>query len=132
VTCLCWQHTDGAIGRTFDGREEFLDEVRRKGAKLGKIMIYEKKKKMREKYLKEPPGWILGIIKRELNLSEFKGDEGLEELNDRHDTALTYWRQNRRQYPPERVWNKFYLICYISILSQDMSYGLGVWQGQSN
>jgi hypothetical protein len=33
----------------FDGREEFLDEVRRKGEKLGKIMIYEKKKKMRKK-----------------------------------------------------------------------------------
>jgi hypothetical protein len=28
------------------GRKEFLDEVRRKGAKLGKRMIYEKKKEM--------------------------------------------------------------------------------------
>jgi hypothetical protein len=27
-------------------------------------MIYEKKKEMCEKYLKEPPGWILGTIKR--------------------------------------------------------------------
>jgi hypothetical protein len=57
---------------------------------LGKRMIYEKKKEMHEKYLNEPPGWILGTIKRELNLSEFKGDEGLEELNDCHNTALTY------------------------------------------
>jgi hypothetical protein len=32
----------------FDGREEFFDEVRRKGAKLGKRMVYEKKKEMRE------------------------------------------------------------------------------------
>jgi hypothetical protein len=53
-------------------------------------MIYKKKKEMHEKYLNEPPGWILGTIKRELNLSEFKGDEGLEELNDCHNTALTY------------------------------------------
>jgi hypothetical protein len=35
-----------------DGREEFLDEVRRKGAKLGKRMVYEKKLEMQEKYLK--------------------------------------------------------------------------------
>jgi hypothetical protein len=28
----------------FEGRNEFLDEVRRKGAKLGKRMVYIKKK----------------------------------------------------------------------------------------
>jgi hypothetical protein len=66
-------------------------------------MIYEKKNEMCEKYLKEPSGWILETIKRELNISEFKGDEGLEELNDRHDMALAYWRHNCGQYPPERV-----------------------------
>jgi hypothetical protein len=22
--------------------------------------------------------------------------------------TLAYWRQNRRQYPPERVWDKYY------------------------
>jgi hypothetical protein len=48
----------------FEGREEFLNEVQRKGAKFGKRMVYEKKKEMREKYLKEPPGWILRTIKR--------------------------------------------------------------------
>jgi hypothetical protein len=53
-------------------------------------MGYEKKKKMSEKYFKEPPGWILGIIKRELNLFELKGNEGLEELHDCHGTALAY------------------------------------------
>jgi hypothetical protein len=31
-------------------------------------MVYEKKKEMREKYLKMPRGWIFGTIKRELNL----------------------------------------------------------------
>jgi hypothetical protein len=36
----------------FDGREEFFYEVLRKGPKLGKRMVYEKKKEMREKYLK--------------------------------------------------------------------------------
>jgi hypothetical protein len=45
-----------------------------KGAKLGKRMVYEKKKEMREKYLKMPPSWILGTIKRELNLYAFDGD----------------------------------------------------------
>ena len=92
----------------FEGREDFLDKVRRVGAKLGKRMVYEKKKEMREKYLKEPPGWIIGTIKRELNLSDITGNPSVEELHDRHDTALTYWRQNRRQYPPERVWDKFH------------------------
>jgi hypothetical protein len=32
-------------------------------------MMYERKQEMREKYLKVPPGWILGTIKRELNAS---------------------------------------------------------------
>ena len=81
----------------FEGREDFLDKVRRVGAKLGKRMVYEKKKEMREKYLKEPPGWIIGTIKRELNLSDITGNPSVEELHDRHDTALTYWRQNRQQ-----------------------------------
>jgi hypothetical protein len=67
VTCLCQKHTRHCDWEDFDGCEEFLDEVQRKGAKLGKRMIYEKKKEMREKYLKEPPGWILRTIKRELN-----------------------------------------------------------------
>jgi hypothetical protein len=61
---------------------------------------------MCEKYLKVPPGWILGTIKRELNL--FEHDKTLDDLHDEHDKALPYWRQNRRQYPPERVWGKYY------------------------
>jgi hypothetical protein len=47
---------------------------------------------MREKYLKEPPGWILDPIKRELNLFELKGNETLGEVHDRHDTTLVFWR----------------------------------------
>jgi hypothetical protein len=64
VTCLCRQHTRRSDWEDFNGRKQFLDEVQRKGAKLGKRMIYEKKKEMCEKYLKEPSGWILGTIKR--------------------------------------------------------------------
>jgi hypothetical protein len=33
------------------------------------MMMYERNQEMREKYLKVPPGWILGTIKRELNAS---------------------------------------------------------------
>jgi hypothetical protein len=62
VACLCQQHTRHCDWEEFDSREEFLDEVRRKGAQLDKRMVYEKKKKIREKYLKEPPGWILGFV----------------------------------------------------------------------
>jgi hypothetical protein len=90
----------------FEDREEFLDQVRRKGDKLGKRMMYERKQQMREKYLKVPLGWILGTIKTELKLFEHDGTLG--NLHDEHDKALTYWRQNHRQYPPEQVWNKYY------------------------
>jgi hypothetical protein len=75
--------------------------------KLDKRMIYKKKKEIRKKYLKEPLGWIIRTIKRQLNLYASGGDT-LEDLQDRHETALVYWRHNRRQYPPDRVWHKFY------------------------
>jgi hypothetical protein len=79
----------------FEGCEEFLDEVRRKRYKLGRRLMYERKQQIREKHLKVPPNWILGIIKRELNLCEHGGT-----LDDLHDKALAYWRQNHQQYPP--------------------------------
>jgi hypothetical protein len=39
-------------------------------------MMYERKQEMHKKYLKVPPGWILGTIKRELNTS---GGDTLED-----------------------------------------------------
>jgi hypothetical protein len=69
---------------------EFLDHVKRKGDKLGKRMVYERKQQMSNKHLKEPPSWIIGTIKRELNLSNLTGNPSLDELHDRHDTALAY------------------------------------------
>jgi hypothetical protein len=78
----------------FEGREEFLDEVCRKRDKLGRRMMYERKQHMHEKHLKVPLNWILGTIKRELNLCEHDGT--LDNLHDEHDKALAYWRQNRR------------------------------------
>jgi hypothetical protein len=112
VTCLCRQHTKHCDWEDFDGHEEFLDEFRMKGAKLGKKMVFEKKK-IREKYLNEPPGWILGTIKRELNLLELCSNKTVGDLHDQHDTTLTYWRQNHREYPSVRVWDRFYfdLLC---------------------
>jgi hypothetical protein len=53
-------------------------------------MVYEKKKEMREKYLKMPPR-ILGTIKRELNLYASSGDT-LEDLQDHTEIALVCWR----------------------------------------
>jgi hypothetical protein len=64
-----WQHTRRCDWETFEGREEFFEQVQRKCDKLGKMMMYERKQEMHEKYLKVPPGWILGTIKRELNAS---------------------------------------------------------------
>jgi hypothetical protein len=55
---------------------------------------------MCEKYLKQPPRWILGTIKRELSLFKLCGNEMLDDLHRQHDTALVYWRKNCRQYPP--------------------------------
>jgi hypothetical protein len=69
------------------------------------MMMHERKQEMREKYFNVPPGWILGTIKRELNASD--GDTS-EDRHDRHEMALAYWRQNRRQYPPARLWDIFY------------------------
>jgi hypothetical protein len=51
-----WYHTRRCDWEAFEGREEFLEQVRRKGDKLGKMMMYERKQEMREKYLKVPPG----------------------------------------------------------------------------
>jgi hypothetical protein len=90
----------------FEGHKEFLDQVRRKGDKLGKRMMYERKQHTRKKHLKVSLGWILGTIRRELNL--FEHDGTLDDLHDEHDKALAYWRENHRQYPPEGVWDKYY------------------------
>jgi hypothetical protein len=70
--------------------------------KLGKRIVYEKKKEIREKYLKEPPGWILRTIKRELNLYVSVSDT-LEDVQD-----LAYWRHNCQHYPLERLCGIFY------------------------
>jgi hypothetical protein len=74
----------------FEGREEFLDEVHRKGEKLDRRMMYEREQQMHEKYLKVPPVWILETIKRELKLYEHAGT--FDDLDDEHDKALVYWR----------------------------------------
>jgi hypothetical protein len=95
---------EGATER--HSRAASLDEVRRKGDKLVKRMMHERKQQMREKHLKVSPGWILWTIKRELNL--FKHNRTLDDLHDEHNKALAYWRHNRRQYPPDRVWDKYY------------------------
>jgi hypothetical protein len=60
---------------------------------------------MCEKYFKVPPDWILGTIKGELNAS---GGDMSEDRQDRHEMALAYWRHNRRQYSPARLWDIFY------------------------
>jgi hypothetical protein len=52
-------------------------------------MVYEKKKEMREKYLNMSPDWILGTIKRELNLYASGGDM-LEDLKDHTEMASAY------------------------------------------
>jgi hypothetical protein len=70
-------------------------------------MVYGKKKEIREKYLKMPLGWIVGTIYQELNLYA-SGSDTTENSQDRHETALAYWRQNLRQYPPTRLWDIFY------------------------
>jgi hypothetical protein len=108
LTHLSRQHTRRCDWEMFEWREEFLDEVQRKEAKIGKRMVYEKEKGIREKYLKEPPGWIIGTNKRLLNLSDLTGNPSLDELHDHHETTLPYWRQNRGQYPPEWIWDIFY------------------------
>jgi hypothetical protein len=48
MTCVfLWQHTQQCEWETFEGREKFLAEVQRKGPKLGKKMVDERKEEMR-------------------------------------------------------------------------------------
>jgi hypothetical protein len=126
------QHTRTCDWEAFKGSGEFLEQVQRKGEKLGNMMVYERKQQMREKHLKQPSHWILGTIKRELNLFNLCSNEMLDDLHRQHDTALAYWRKNRRQYPPEGFGTNIILICYVPLLSQGMSSGLGVRQGRSS
>jgi hypothetical protein len=70
---------DVVIGRSLMAMRNFLMRSEGKEQSFGKRMVYEKKKEMHEKYLKMPPGWILGTIKRELNLYA-SGGEMLEDL----------------------------------------------------
>jgi hypothetical protein len=84
------QHTRTCDWGSFKGHKEFVEQVQRKGDKLGKRMVYERKQQMHEKYLKQPPRWILGIIKRELNLFKQSGNEMLDDLHHQHDTALVH------------------------------------------
>jgi hypothetical protein len=51
--------------------------------------MYKRKQQMCEKHLKVPLHWILGTIKTELKLFEHDGT-----LDDLHDEALAYWKQN--------------------------------------
>jgi hypothetical protein len=103
IESLYQQHTRRCDWEMFEGREEFLNQVQRKGDKLGKRMIYERKQQIREKHLKVSPRWILGTITRELNLFKLCDNETLDDFQRQHDTALAYWRKNRWQYPPEGV-----------------------------
>jgi hypothetical protein len=41
IESFYWQHTRRCDCKTFECREEFLDQVQRKGDKIGKSMMYE-------------------------------------------------------------------------------------------
>jgi hypothetical protein len=99
--------------------------------KFGKRMVYKKKKEIHEKYLKMPPGWILGTIKRELNLYA-SGNDTLEDLQDRTEMALAYWRQNRRQYPSPQVlgraltYHKYEVVSHLTPYTDESHYSYDV------
>jgi hypothetical protein len=67
--------------------------------------------------------WILGTIKRELNLFELCDNETVDDLHDEHDKALAYWMI---------LGTNIILICYVNLSSQDMSSKLDVRQGRSS
>jgi hypothetical protein len=108
VLNFSWQHTRTCDWEAFKGCEEFLEQVQRKGEKLGNRMVYERKQQMREKHLKQPPRCILCTIKRELNLFKLCNNETLDDLHCQHDTALAYWRKNCWQYTLAGGWDKYY------------------------
>jgi hypothetical protein len=78
---------------TFEVHEKFLDEVRRKRVEVVKKMVFERKKGMCEKYLKEHPGCT---IMRELNPPDtIVAIESLDAYRDCRETVVAYWTQNR-------------------------------------
>jgi hypothetical protein len=91
------QHTRRCDWETLECCKEFLDQVQRKGDKLGKRMMCERKQHMRKKYLKVPSSWILGTVNRELNLFDLCDNGTVDDLHDEHDKALAYWRPNHWQ-----------------------------------
>jgi hypothetical protein len=98
--------------------------------KLGKRMTFEKKE-IREKNLKEPPGWILGIIKRELNLFDLCHNEMVATCMI---STIRPWRTGDRTINNILLigfGTNIILICYVRLSSQSMISGLGVWQGRS-
>jgi hypothetical protein len=104
----------------FEGKEQSLTRE----------WFMKRRGKYVKKYLKEPPGWILGTIKRELNLFELCGNEMADDLHDQHNITLACIGDRTVESILLCVFGThFILICYVSLLSQGMSYGLGVWQG---
>jgi hypothetical protein len=88
MTCVfLWQHTQQCEWETFEGREKFLAEVQRKGPKLGKKMVDERKEEMRRKHLKIPPDWIVFTILNDLNLPTYNG---IEELREQKEMSLAH------------------------------------------
>jgi hypothetical protein len=70
---------------------------------------------MREKYLKMPPSWILGIVKRELNLFDLHGNGTVDHLHDEHDKA---WRTRDRTVDNillSGFGTNIILSCYVSL-----------------
>jgi hypothetical protein len=92
--------------------------------------MYERKQHICGKYLKVPPGGILGTIKTELKL--FEHNRTLDDLHNEHDKTLRTGDRTVGNILLSGFRTNIILICYISLLSQSMSSGLGVRQGRSS
>jgi hypothetical protein len=58
----------------------FLMRFEGKGRSLTREWFMKIRRECVKFFLNEPPGWILGTIKSELNLFELSGNETLEDL----------------------------------------------------
>jgi hypothetical protein len=88
MTCVfSWQHTQQCEWETFEGHETFLAKVQRKGPKLGKKMVDERKEEMWRKHLNIPMDWIVFTILNDLNLPPY---DRIEELREQKEMSLAH------------------------------------------
>ncbi|TVU10989.1 hypothetical protein EJB05_44547, partial [Eragrostis curvula] len=82
-----WVNTIRCDWETFEGREEFLKEARKRGSEYYKNALAKRRSQIRHKYLTTPPSFIYKTICSELNVECHPFVEDSE-------VVIEHWRRN--------------------------------------